>query len=139
MKKVISAGIITFFKKESEPEYLILHYASGHWDFPKGKVEQGETLEQAARRELHEETGLTAQLVPGFEETFSYIFYDYDNGKAEKTVYFFVGHTGIKTVILSHEHQGYSWLPFKEALERLTYDNAKDVLKKAHLFISAYL
>ena len=53
-----SAGIITFIQTDHEILYLVLHYLSGHWDFAKGKLELGETLVQAAQRELFEETGL---------------------------------------------------------------------------------
>ena len=60
--------------------YLLLHYIGGHWDLPKGKVEPGETLEQAAMREVHEETGLTVQPVPNFSESISYYFRNQNRG-----------------------------------------------------------
>ena len=58
MREIISAGVIVYRIKNDEIEYLLLHHIVGHWDFAKGKVEPGETIEQAALRELHEETGL---------------------------------------------------------------------------------
>lgn len=135
MKQLYSAGIITYTKEDHEILYLILQYGAGHWDFPKGKLEKGETKQEAALRELMEETGLTAQLDNNFEETFQYIFTDYDQQLAQKTVYFFVGKTQSKSVTLSHEHTDYKWLPYNDALEQLTYDNAKKLLEKAHQYI----
>jgi len=38
-------------------------------------------------------------------------------------------------IVLSHEHQGFDWLPFNLALKQLTYDSAKQVLRKANDFI----
>ena len=129
-----SAGIITFSRKNHEIKYLVLHYLSGHWDFPKGKLEPNETLIDAAHRELHEETGLTAQQLPDFEESLSYVFKE--RGKMiEKTVTFFIGQTDEQGIRLSREHQGYRWLTFEEAYERLTYKNARDILENAHRFI----
>lgn len=136
MIKQQSAGIIVFLEKNHERYYLILKYMGGHWDFAKGKSEEGETLLDAAHRELKEETGLTAQIEPGFQESLSYIFKE--RGKTiEKTVTFFVGQTNQERVALSREHVGYLWLPFDQALKRLTYTNAQDVLTKADSFLSA--
>lgn len=135
MKHLYSAGIIVYRIENETVKYLLLQYAAGHWDFAKGKMENGETKEQAALRELHEEAGITATIEPGFEESFSYIFHDYDKRLAQKTVYFFIGPATTTDITLSHEHINYNWLPYKEALKQLTYDNAKKVLKKAHKHI----
>lgn len=133
MQRQFSAGLVLFRIDEETKarEYLLLHYVSGHWDFPKGKIEQGETKLQAALRELKEETNLTAEILPGFEEQFTYWFRSYDGGELlQKTVYFFIARTDEKDVVLSHEHIGFAWLPYEQALEKLTYSNAQEVLKK---------
>jgi 8-oxo-dGTP pyrophosphatase MutT (NUDIX family) len=134
MIKQQCAGIILYIQKDHEPHYLVLHYLGGHWDFAKGKLEPGETMIQAAHRELKEETGLTAEIVPGFEESLQYNFKE--RGKPiEKTVVFFLGSADQERVALSREHSGYLWLPFEKAYERLTYANAKSILQKADDFL----
>lgn len=133
MKQIHSAGIIPYKINNGTLFYLLLHYSAGHWDFPKGKIEAGETKEEAASRELQEETGLTAHLHNNFEETVHYIFTDYDKKLAKKTAYFFIGKvTTNDPVQLSYEHTNFMWLSYKDALKQLTYDNAKILLKKAH-------
>jgi len=137
MKQQQSAGIVIYRNNNNNNyEYLLLHYASGHWDLPKGKIERDETKEEAALRELHEETGLTGTIIPGFQEQLSYIFTDYDGLVTHKMVYFFIGKSNDQSIVLSHEHQGFIWLPYEQALQRLTYSNAEDILKKAYLFIA---
>jgi 8-oxo-dGTP pyrophosphatase MutT (NUDIX family) len=129
-----SAGVVVYSIKDYEIHYLLLHYVSGHWDLAKGKLESGETELQAAQRELQEETGLTAEIIPGFEESLSYVFKE--RGKMiKKTVTFFVGKTDQQSVRLSREHQGYLWLPYQKAYEKLTYSNAKELLKNADEFL----
>ncbi|SRR5260221_10313697 len=130
MKHQYSAGIIIYKKENGTILYLLLKYGAGHWDFPKGKIETGETKQEAALRELKEETNLTAQIDDNFEETIQYIFM-YNQEKTTKTVYFFTGHATSTDVKLSHEHTDYAWLPYQNALEQLTYDNAKEILKNA--------
>ncbi|MGE0207000.1 MAG: bis(5'-nucleosyl)-tetraphosphatase [Candidatus Babeliales bacterium] len=137
MIKEFSAGLVLYTYKNNTREYLLLHYQSGHWDFPKGHIEPGESKYEAALRELKEETGLEATILDGFEESFSYFHHlPKTEELAHKTVYFFIGVASSKEVILSHEHINYVWLSFKEALKQLTYDNAQELLQKADDFLN---
>jgi bis(5'-nucleosidyl)-tetraphosphatase len=129
------AGIITYRKKDEEVFYLLLHYLSGHWDFPKGKLEPGETLLEAAHRELREETGLEAEIFPEFHESLQYVFKE-RGAMIDKTVTYFVGETDKEAVTLSREHVGYLWLSYEQAYARLTYANAKEILKHADKFLN---
>lgn len=138
MKNIYSSGIITYIKEGSKIEYLLLQYLGGHWDFPKGKIEIGESKLETAIRELHEETGLTAEIHPGFEISYTYSFKDRLKQPVSKTVYFYVGRVTDRTVILSHEHEGFRWLDYEQALYQLTYENAKGILAKSDMFLRNY-
>ncbi len=139
MKLVRSAGMVIYYEHNKAIEYLLLHYPYGHWDFPKGHIEEGESPQEAAMRELHEETSLEVFPDDGFQEAISYIFTDEQKERVQKEVIFFVGQALDQHVALSEEHIGYTWLPFDQAYEQLTYDNAKKILKKAHDYIIAEL
>lgn len=135
MQHQYSAGIIVYrLNEHNKPLYLLLQYNHGHWDFSKGHLEKDETNKEAAIRELKEETGLTAELLPGFQEQITYWFM-HNEIKIFKTVTFFLGNVEHQEVILSCEHTGFSWLPYAEAIDTLTYDNAREVLTKADLFL----
>jgi len=138
MKKMISAGVIVYrMSLQNTREYLLLEYTAGHWDFAKGKVEQGETLKRAALRELEEEAGIKVQLLPNFSESFSYYLIDYNGEKAFKTVHFFIGQELSDQIVkLSHEHTDYSWMSYDSAYEKLTYKNAKETLEKVETFLN---
>ena len=47
-----SAGAVIFRKENERPLYLLLHYEAGHWGCAKGHVENSETIEETARREI---------------------------------------------------------------------------------------
>ena len=132
-----SAGAVVYLREQGKPEYLLLHYGAGHWDLPKGKVEKGESIEETAKREIREETGIKAvEFTPGFKEEIKYVF-TREGEKVFKTVDFLLAETSETKVALSFEHIGYEWLPFDEAVERLTYKNAKGLLAKADAFLAS--
>jgi 8-oxo-dGTP pyrophosphatase MutT (NUDIX family) len=131
-----SAGIVLFRKEESKILFLLLHYPSGHWDFVKGKMEQGESTHQTAIRETKEETGITdITFVENFEEWIQYNF-KYQGELVQKKVVFFLAETKTKEVKISHEHSGYTWMDYNSSMEKTTFDNAKTVLTKAEKLLS---
>jgi len=127
-----SCGLVIFRKEKNENLFLILKYPGGHFDLPKGHVEDEDSSERAtALRELEEETGIKkVRFVEGFKEEISYT-YNKKNKSSNKHVIFFLGETDEKDVKISHEHLQYYWLPYEEALKKLTFENAKGLLKRA--------
>ena len=144
MPREKSAGAVVFRKKDNKIYYLLLHYEAGHWDFPKGHIEKGESEEETAKREVREETGIEAiKIIKGFKELTKYFFRDtYNLKKGQekpslifKTVVFYLAETKTKEVKISFEHIGYKWLPYEQSLEQLTFKKAKEILKKANQFL----
>jgi len=131
-----SCGAVVFFRNV-QLEYLLLQYEAGHWDFVKGNVEPNESETDTVLRELKEETGIVAtQTIEVFRERIQY-FYRRQGETIQKEVVFYLIQADTEKVELSFEHVGYAWLDYPDALERLTFKNAKDVLQKADAFLQA--
>jgi bis(5'-nucleosidyl)-tetraphosphatase len=129
-----SCGAVVFFRNE-EVKFLLLRYEAGHWDFVKGNVEERESEQETAIRELREETSIVdAQFISGFREKISY-FYKRQGATVYKEVIFFLIETKTIDVKLSFEHISFEWLTFDQALERLNFKNARDILQKAHEYM----
>lgn len=136
--KVTSAGVIVYrMNKTNKREYLIIRHQGGHWDMPKGKLEAGESIQQAALRELAEETGITeVTLDPDFQVSCFYDLRDSDDNEVHKTVFFFLGQIADdQPVILSDEHTDYAWATVEQCFTQLTYLNAQQIIAaaEAHL------
>ncbi|MBD3156509.1 NUDIX domain-containing protein [Candidatus Peregrinibacteria bacterium] len=132
-----SCGLVVYHKNlHGEIVFLLLHYPEGHWEFPKGHVESDENEKQTALREVQEETGIQkVHFVDGFKETIEYRF----TRKAtviNKVVTFFLARVDAMNISLSHEHKAYKWLPFDEAIKTVTFENARNILKKAKQFLA---
>jgi|APSaa5957512622_1039677.scaffolds.fasta_scaffold36511_2 bis(5'-nucleosidyl)-tetraphosphatase len=123
------AGGIIFIKEGENIFYLIIKgKATNWWSFPKGHLEENETIVQAAQREIYEETGLKdLRSFPGFLETISFI--NHKNNK--KHVHHLLFQTKLREIILSDEHIEYKWLKFEEAYELIDHENQKRILKLA--------
>lgn len=144
----VSVGSVLFrLDAEGNREYLILQYPSGHFDFPKGHIEAGETEEETLRRETEEETGIKELTVYSERVSIKYFYEargnEYERRKREgrgtwifKIVHFYPAQaTGNTDVKISHEHIGSLWLPFDRALEKVTFVNAKRVLQETEDYL----
>jgi 8-oxo-dGTP pyrophosphatase MutT (NUDIX family) len=134
-----SAGFLVYhILPDGSHEYLLLDYGR-HWDFAKGHVEKGEDDLHAATRELREETGIAdVQPMAGFKQEVRYFFRDRKKGLIQKTVTFFLGQTqaGAADVVISQEHEGFAFLPFDQAIKRITFPTARQVLRHAEELLS---
>ena len=111
---------------------LLLQYPQGHWDFPKGHVEETDLSHMAtAARELNEETGIKdIEFVPNFEFRTSYNFRH--KGKLiNKQVFWYIAETETMAVEISHEHREHLWLDWNSAMSQLTHEESKGVLSAA--------
>ncbi len=86
MFKVVEAagGVVS----NKNGEILFIHRI-GKWDLPKGKIEKGESLEQAALREVEEETGLSELILEEFLNNTFHIYTERNGTKILKTTYWF--------------------------------------------------
>lgn len=136
-----SAGAVVFYIADMSsisPEYLLLHYEAGHWDFPKGAIEQGESELDTVKREVWEETGIShIEIIRDFRKEIQY-FYRKEGELVRKTVIFYLARSNTKEVKLSYEHKGYVWLDFTRAMRKLTFRTARNVLEAAHTHLMQY-
>ena len=129
-----SAGVVLFNRAEGL-QFLVLKYPSGHWDFVKGNIEQGEREEETVKRELFEETGINSiTLHKGFNEKVEYYYYK-KTKRVHKIVSYYLAETEQKDVKISSEHLDYKWEDYDNVLKLITFDNSKDILRKGSQLI----
>ncbi|MEM6334069.1 MAG: NUDIX domain-containing protein [Planctomycetota bacterium] len=129
-----SFGVVAVDRSGGAVRVLLVKHHAGHWAFPKGHAEAGETDEQAARRELEEETGVrVGALVSRDGEPVRlverYVFTDRKGRRVAKTVTFFVGEAEAAEARPQEEEIAeLAWLTLDEAAERMTFEEGKRVV-----------
>jgi len=111
--------------------HRVLHWRG--WEFPKGTMEAGESPEDTIKREVREETGLKGAVITdrlGKQIAFTskgreYVIVDVFLIRADMTL-------PVQIDQNTQEHDGYRWVTAEEALDLLTYENARDLLKEVH-------
>jgi ADP-ribose pyrophosphatase len=134
MKFEKSCGAVVYRNYGGTVEFLAVRSkAYGHWGFPKGHVEEGESEQETAKREVFEETGLDITICSGFRTTVEY-------SPAEgtyKEVVFFIGKSLNEDVKIQQEEiQDYKWLNYSQMLELLTFDDDRKVLMEVKDFVN---
>lgn len=106
---------------------LIRHKNGGHWAFPKGHMEGNETEEQTALREIREETGLSVTLDTGFRAVITYSPKDH---VMKDVVYFAATADLTEGIPQPEEVLEIKWMTIKDALNTVTFENDRQVLRK---------
>jgi 8-oxo-dGTP pyrophosphatase MutT (NUDIX family) len=125
-----SAGGVVLRWFDGVPSVLLIRDPYRNWGLPKGHLEEGEDTQQAAVREVAEETGLD-QLEIGPEVGTINWFFRRRGTLVHKFCTFFLMRSTHGDAIpeLGEGITECVWLPFPDAIERLTYENARETLK----------
>ena len=129
MREEKSCGALCFLEGETGQQVLLVkHRAGGHWAFPKGHVEAGESEEETACREVLEETGVQIEILPGYRQTNRY---SPRRGVMKEVVYFRARALTSETRPQPEEIRVAKFVSLPEAMALLTYDADRILLEKA--------
>ena len=135
-----SAGGVVYRVVRGRPLFLLIRDSYRNWGFPKGHLEDGEAAEAAALREVSEETGLHDVAARGRIETIDWYF-RFRGRLIHKVCHFFLMESP-RARTCPQRDEGISacaWAPYEEAISRISYNNARDVLQHAHGQVTARL
>mgnify|MGYP002780207946 FL=1 len=133
-----SAGGIVYRVQDGEPFFLLIRDSYRNWGFPKGHLEDGEAPEQAAVREVEEETGLGALRVDGAIETIDW-FFRFRGKLVHKVCHFYLMRTHHRRTNPQRDEgiTACRWVRFEDATKLISYANARAVLVRAHEMVQA--
>lgn len=127
-----SYGIVPALAGRGGYQYLLIQHRKGHWGFPKGHAEAGETPLAAACREFEEETGIRQYQVDAetcFEECYEFTR---KRGLVRKRVAYFPAVVSDAAVIVQEsEVQAFAWLDYAAARARITFVESQLILDRA--------
>ena len=134
VQKEVSAGGVVYRRNDDAIEVVLASRRTRRgdlaWGLAKGGVEEGESMEEAAVREVREETGLTVELEASLGET--KYFYVWGDARIRKTVHFFLMRcTGGDPQDRDDEMEEVRWFPLERALARAAYRGEREILERA--------
>lgn len=132
-----SAGGVVYRLHEGSPLFLLIRDSYRNWGFPKGHLESGERPEDAALREVREETGICDVALRGAINTIDWHF-RFRGRLIHKVCHFFLMETGENNTSPQHAEgiTACQWVDFDAASAAISYANARLVLRRAQEMIS---
>jgi len=133
-KREVSAGGVVFRNTDEGIDIALAsrRTRSGDlvWGLPKGRIDEGETKQLAALREVREETGLEAEIEAPLGRI-SYV-YVWEKTRISKVVHFFLMRaTGGDTNDHDDEMEEVRWFAMADAIDSAAYDSERDVIQRA--------
>jgi len=136
MHREVSAGGLVWNNRTGK--FLLILDPKNKWALPKGHLEQGETADQAALREVSEETGLPQRSLR-IVKKIGIIKYALKKRKGFKTVTFYLMETGVTAVKAQDEEiNGVKWFERKDVLKKVGYANTKKLVARALSLFDAF-
>lgn len=132
------AGAVVYAISEGKPCLAMVHDVFGYWTLSKGGVEEGESLETGAIREIKEEIGLDIEIEARLGEV-EYMAYHPEKGKIRKQLVIFLGKAPYKDIVLEKGSGGLDkaqWFNLEEILDLTIYDDIVPLIAKAIDLIS---
>ena len=131
-----SAGGVVYRLHEGGALFLLIKDSYQNWGFPKGHLESGERAEDAALREVREETGIDDLALRGQIETIDWYF-RFRGQLIHKVCHFYLMETSQASTNPQHAEgiTACRWVAFDEARSAISYANARKVLGRAHEMI----
>ncbi|MDB5034297.1 MAG: hydrolase [Chlorobi bacterium] len=132
VKEWSAGGVVLRRTGEGQLEVLLIQHSMHRgWSFPKGWVEPGETPQQAAIREVEEESGVLAEIIADLPPT-RYFFVNREKQRVAKTVtWYLMRYLGEGNQTHAFEVSAVEWLPIEAVHTRLSYKNDKDLFSVA--------
>jgi bis(5'-nucleosidyl)-tetraphosphatase len=125
-----SYGILPLKKDEKGWQALLIQHNAGHWAFPKGHANPGETERETAERELEEETNLKIVRYVLDEPLEEHYMLERDGKQIKKTVYYFAAEVQGTLKLQEAEVQSAEWLRFRDVGVRLSFGEIRSLFVK---------
>lgn len=126
-----SFGIIPLQKSYLRWKTLLVKHGKGHWAFPKGHLNPNETPQEAAIRELKEETNLEVKQFLPLKPLREFYVFKREGILVEKIVTYYLAEVTGSVKLQEEEITDYRWVFFEEAIELATFPDSKDVARDA--------
>ncbi|MCB9639056.1 MAG: NUDIX domain-containing protein [Myxococcales bacterium] len=134
-----SFGVIPYYVDGYRYLYLLVQHHGGHWGFPKGHPNEGESAIQTARREFEEETGVREYQVNPERSFMEVYVFQKGRTEVEKTVTYYPARVFSPEVHLQAEEiKDHRWLTFEDGIKLITFDGSKQVLAEVRNFIEQF-
>jgi len=128
-----SCGAIVYKKEKDGLKFLLVYQNNGHYSFPKGHMEDGETELETTLREIKEETNLDVLINTDFRISIEYLLSSKNIMK--EAVYFVAIPISYDLKNQEGEIDSCEWYNYEETMNLLEFDNIKEVFEKAYQFI----